>query len=171
MINFEHYIEFNKKFEDVLTKLKEDGEIFNTQSFGKIEECIIKWLNNYSKNITKDDLRILSTYLTSKVLKPEHYFKELRFLHEEIRLRNLVESYMIILPLFELITYISHYVLKDPKKGLTDKHFIGELISSIGEFLNKENFNNILSNIKAKNYKDPEVTNLLNNIKSSTELL
>jgi len=164
-------MEFSKKFEDVLSKMKEDGEIFNTSSFGKMEELIKKWLDETNGNIGDDDLRVLTTYLAANVLKPEQYFKELRFLHEEIRLRELVKHFTVVSPLFDLMAYTSHYILNDPKKGFTDENFIKAFINTIGTIIKDDTFHNLFANIKAKNYEDPELKKLLNSLKGETELL
>ena len=171
MINFDHYIEFYKKFEDVLSKMKEDGDIFNTKSFGSFEELLNKWLKANKAEPASDDLRILSTYLICNILKPVDYLKELRFLHEEIRLRNMVEKYLIVNPLIDMMSYASHYALGDPKKGFADENFLKGLINSIGKELTPESFQTIYPNLKVKNYKDPELKKFLDNLKGQTELL
>lgn len=171
MINFDHYIKFHKKFEDLLTKMKEDGEIFNTDSFGKMEELFGKWLEINGEKKQEDDLRVLVTYLMTNLLKPESYFKELRFLHEEIRLRNMVTSYKMLTPLIDMMTYVSHFVLGDPKKGFTDENFIKSLIETLGNEITIETFTNIYANLKAKNHEDPETKKFLANMKGGSELL
>lgn len=171
MINFDHYFEFSKKFEDVLSKMKEDGEIFNTTSFGKMEELVKKWLQECDGNIGDDDLRVMTSYLLANVLKPEAYFKELRFLHEEIRLRELVKDFGAISPLFDLMVYASHYVLGDPKKGLTNEEFLQGMIDSVGDSIKKDTFHNLFANIKAKNYNNPELKSFLDGLKNNAKLL
>jgi hypothetical protein len=171
MINFNHYLEFSKKFEDVLTKMKEDGEIFSTSSFGKMEELISKWLKECGGNIGEDDLRVLTTYLLGNILKPEDYFKELRFLHEEIRLRELVKSFKAISPFMDMMAYTSHYSLGDPKKGFTNEKFLQGIIDSIGDVLKNDTFHDIYANLKAKNYNNKQLKKFLDGLKSSTELL
>lgn len=164
-------MEFYKEFEDVLSKMKEDGDIFNTNSFGAFEELLGKWLEVSGLKTTDEDLRVLSTYMICNVLKPQDYFKELRFLHEEIRLRNMVPNFNVTSPLLDMIAYTSHYVLGDPKKGFTDENFIKGIINSIGKELNLETFQTIYANLKVKNYKDPDLKKFLDNLKGETELL
>jgi len=171
MVNFDHYLEFSKKFEEVLSKMKEDGKIFNTGSFGKMENLIEKWIKEFGDNIGSDDLRVLTTYILGNVLKPEEYFKELRFLHEEIRLRGLVTNFKTVSPLMDMMAYISHYSLNNPKKGFTEENFIQGFTKAIGKELTKDNFQSLFANLKAKNFKDPDLKSFINNLKSSTELL
>lgn len=171
MITFEHYMEFSKQFEDVLLKMKEDGKIFNTKTFGLMEELITKWIKENKMTINSDDLRVLTTYLTTNILKPEDYFKELRFLHEEIRLRQLVKHFTICSPLMSILVYASHYILNDPKKGFNDEFFIKGIIKSINKNLNKNNISNILANLKAENYKDLELDKFLKELKGMSKIL
>lgn len=160
MITFEHYIEFNKKFEDALSKLKEDGEIFNTETFGKIEKILSIWLNNNEHNINNEDLRILTTYLICTILKPEKYYKELKFLQEEIRLRGLVKHYSCSLSILDLLSYISFYKFKDGKKGFISEHFLQNFLKVLDK-INTENIIDLIANLKAQNYEDPNLKPIL----------
>lgn len=160
MITFEHYIEFNKKFEDVLSKLKEDGEIFNTETFGKNEKILLTWLNKNDFNTNKEDLRILTTYLICTILKPEKYYKELKFLQEEIRLRGLVKHYSCSLSILDLLSYLSFYKFKDGKKGFLSEHFLQNFIKILDKISTK-NIAELTSNLKAQNYEDPNLKQIL----------
>lgn len=171
MIDFNHYMEFSKKFEEVLSNMKEDGKIFNTNSFGKMEELTKKWLGTTDVNIGDDDLRVLTTYMVGNIVNPEDYFKELRFLHEEIRLRGLVPKFNVVSPLMDMIAYLSHFILGNPKKAFTDEKFLTALIDSIGKSLTPDNFTHLDANLKSKNYDDPKLKKLINDLKSETELL
>lgn len=170
MIDFKHYIEFSDKFEDVLVKMEEDSDVFNIDSFGEMEKVLKKWSNYNNARINKDDLRIITTYLVCSFLDKENYHKEIRFLKEEIRLRNLKQFYNLLNPLCILITYVSHYIYNDPKKAFNEEIFLKNLISVIGKELNKENFLDILNNVKVKNFEEENVNTLLKILKSSTIL-